>query len=61
MVHKDKPYRCTVRDWLEMLSQYNPDLPVRVHTSTKHNLFLLSGYTDEKKKFFEIDVGTANE
>lgn len=61
MSHEDKPYQCTVRDWLEILSKYNPDLPVRVHTLTQHDLFLLSDYTDEKKKFVEIDVGTEHD
>ena len=58
---KDKSHYCTVGEWIEMLSKVDPKKQVRVHTSTRSDLYLLSGYVGDNQQFFEIDVGDEGE
>ena len=59
---KPKPsYYCTIADWIAMLKEYDPNLHVRVHTASRHDMGLLSGYVGDDKRFFEIDVGDTDE
>mgnify|MGYP001579056112 CR=1 FL=1 len=47
----------TVKEFIDILNEYNPKLIVRFHNQWSWDLQLLSDYVSTDKKHLEIDIG----